>query len=444
MDKHEKERIDQLIRHTMRIARGDYEDSLVLSDRVDELDALTIAVKMMTDDIKASIAEIKNLQEKLYRLKKMEALGLLAGGVAHDLNNILTGVLSYPELLLMDASLSERTRKGLETIRGAAERAAAVVKDLMSVARGAASEKIPVVLNDMIDDFLLTPEFICIQEAAPNVLIQTELEPGLKHINASKISLFKLMMNLVMNAVEAVDKNGRIGIFTKNLRLYTPRSGYEQIEKGEYVVLTVSDNGSGIPPDHLERIFEPFYSTKIMGKSGTGLGLTIVWNIIHDHQGYININSDEQGTRFECFFPVTEETEKEEKGIHPVDACNGLGQRILVVDDDPLQRELLCEILKTLGYNPSAVQSGEEALAYVQSQSFDLILLDMLLSNGMNGRETYALILKKVPGQRAVIISGYAETGDMAAAMGMGAGSFIQKPYTIDKIRQAVKKELSS
>jgi CheY-like chemotaxis protein len=225
--------------------------------------------------------------------------------------------------------------------------------------------------------------------------------------------------------------------------LYTPLSGYDQIEMGEYVVLTVSDNGPGISPDHLERIFEPFYSTKIMGKSGTGLGLTIVWNIIQDHKGYINIAGNEQGARFECFFPVTEEPEKEEKGIHPVDTCSGCGQRILVVDDDPLQRELLCELLKTLGYAPSAVQSGEEAVAYVQSQSFDLVLLDMLLSNGMNGRETYELISKKVPGQRAIIISGYAETGDMSAAMGMGAGSFIQKPYTIDKIRQAVKKELS-
>lgn len=427
----------------MRIARGDYEDSLALSDRNDDLDALTIAVKMMTDDIKASIAEIKDLQEKVYRMKKMEALGLLAGGVAHDLNNILTGVLSYPELLLMDASLSEKTRRGLEIIRGAAERAAAVVKDLMSVARGVASEKIAIVLNDMIDDFFLTPEFISIRNTAPGIQIRTDLDPGLKHITASKISMFKLMMNLVINAVEAVDGNGQIAISTKNLRLYGALSGYDQIEKGAYVVLTVSDNGPGISPDHLERIFEPFYSTKIMGKSGTGLGLTIVWNIIQDHQGHINIASNEQGTRFECFFPASEGPGKNEMKITPCNTCNGRGQRILVVDDDPLQRELLCEILKTLGYAPSAVQGGREAVEIVQAQSFDLILLDMLLSHGINGRETYELILEKVPGQRAIIISGYSQTGDMAAAMGMGAGGFIEKPYTIDKIRQAIIKELS-
>jgi signal transduction histidine kinase len=332
MNKNEKTRIEQLIRHSMRIARGDYEDDLTVSDRNDELDALTIAVKMMTDDIKASIEEIKDLQEKVHRLKKMEALGLLAGGVAHDLNNILSGILTYPELLLMDAAISQKTRKGLEVIRGAAVRAAAVVNDLMSLARGVDLEKSPLVLNDMIDEFLLTPEFICIRDAAPGIRIQADLDPGLRHIKASKISIFKLLLNFVMNAVEAVDGKGDIGICTKNIRLYSPLPGYEQIEKGEYVVLTVSDNGSGIPPDHLERIFEPFYSTKIMGKSGTGLGLTIVWNIIRDHQGYINIVSGEQGTRFECFFPATE-SPQEEKGIPPVAAGRGCGQRILVVDD---------------------------------------------------------------------------------------------------------------
>ncbi|MFZ5563031.1 MAG: response regulator [Thermodesulfobacteriota bacterium] len=442
MNKSEKARIDQLIQHTMRIARGDYEDSLVLSDRNDEMDALTIAVKMMTDDIKAAIGEITDLQEKVHRLKKMEALGLLAGGVAHDLNNILSGILTYPELLLMDPSLSERTRMGLETIHEAAVRAAAVVQDLMSVARGVALEKRPVLLNDMIDAFLMSPEFICIRNAAPDIQIQADLEPGLRHINASEISIFKLMMNLVMNAMEAVGGKGHVSISTKNLNLYGPMSGYIHIEKGEYVVLTVSDDGPGIALDHLERIFEPFYSTKIMGKSGTGLGLTIVWNIIQDHKGYVNIASNEQGTRFECFFPASEGPE-EEKGADPVDARKGCGQRILVVDDEPLQRELLCEILKTLGYTPFAVQSGEEAVACVQSQSFDLILLDMLLSNGMNGRETLQRILKRVPGQKAIIVSGYSETGDITAALEMKAGGFVQKPYTIDKIRRAVKKELS-
>ena len=372
----------------------------------------------------------------------MEALGLLAGGVAHDLNNILSGILTYPELLLMDPSLSEGTRQSLEIIRGAAVRAAAVVDDLMGLARGVASEKSPLVLNDMIDEFLLAPEFIRIRDAAPGIRMKTDLEPGLRHINASKISMFKLLLNLVMNAAEAMDGKGHIGISTKNRHLYSPLSGFEQIEKGEYAVLTVSDTGPGIPPDHLERIFEPFYSTKIMGKSGTGLGLAIVWNIIRDHQGYVNIAGDGQGTRFECFFPVTESPETE-KAIRPVVAGSGCGQPILVVDDEPLQQKLLCEILKILGYSPVAVQSGEEAVACVQTQSFDLILLDMILSHGMNGRETYERILERVPGQRAIIISGYSETDDITAAMGLGAGSFIQKPYTIDKISQALEKEFS-
>jgi len=442
MNKSEKARIDQLIRHTMRIAQGDYEDHLTLSDQNDELDALTIAVKMMTEDIKSSIAEIKELEENVHRLKKMEALGLLAGGVAHDLNNILSGILTYPELLLMDATLPEKTRKGLEVIRGAAVRAAAVVNDLMSLALGVASEKSPLALNGLVDEFLLTPEFIRLRDAAPGVGIRADLAPGLRPINASRIGLFKLLLNLVTNAVEAVDGKGQIGISTKSRRLYGPLSGYEKIEKGEYVVLTVSDTGPGISPDHLERIFEPFYSTKVMGKSGTGLGLTIVWNIIRNHNGYVNITGDKQGTRFECFFPVSESPEAQMES-RPVDTGRGNGQRILVVDDEPLQRKLLCDILKVLGYSPMAVQGGEEAVACVQTQSFDLVLLDMILSHGMNGCQTYEQIQKKVPGQKAIIISGYSAAGDMAAAMGMGAGAFIQKPYTIDKIRQALKKELT-
>jgi CheY-like chemotaxis protein len=251
-------------------------------------------------------------------------------------------------------------------------------------------------------------------------------------------------MNLVSNAAEAVEGSGMVRISTENRYLKDRIKGYDDVRAGEYVVLEVSDNGSGISPQDLASIFEPFYTKKVMGRSGTGLGLAVVWNIVQDHKGYIDVASNERGTRFTLYFPATRNGILEAALSTPLEDYKGNNEIILVVDDVETQREISCKMLETLGYRTIAVASGEEAVRYVKAHPVDLLLLDMIMEPGMSGRETYEKILTFHPTQKAVIASGYAETDDVKAVQLKGAGRYIKKPFTLENIGLAVKEELAS
>jgi len=249
-------------------------------------------------------------------------------------------------------------------------------------------------------------------------------------------------MNLITNASEAIEGSGTVTISTTNQYVDEPLKGYEEVRIGEYAVLTVSDDGSGISPRDLERIFEPFYTKKVMGRSGTGLGLAVVWNTVQDHKGYINVKSSEKGTVFELYFPVTREEVAAEEGEVPLEDYLGHGEKILIVDDEERQREIACGMLTELGYAAEAVSSGEEAIQYLKGKSVDLIVLDMVMPKGINGRETYKEIIKIHPGQKAVIASGFSKTREVDLAQKLGAGKYIKKPYVFEKIGIAIKEEL--
>jgi two-component system cell cycle sensor histidine kinase/response regulator CckA len=256
------------------------------------------------------------------------------------------------------------------------------------------------------------------------------------------VHIEKTLMNLVNNACEAIRGGGTVAISTANRYLDEPLMGYEDVRRGEYVVLTVSDDGSGISPQDLNRIFEPFYSKKVMGRSGTGLGLAVVWNTVQDHAGYINVTSNDRGTAFELYFPVTRKKSAALGEEVSLEDYLGHGEKILVVDDEERQREVACGILHKLGYQTEAVSGGEEAVAYVKQHPVDLVVLDMVMPRGMGGRETYEEIIKIRPGQKAIIASGYAKTEEVEAAQKLGAGRYIKKPYTLEKFGITVKNEL--
>jgi CheY-like chemotaxis protein len=249
-------------------------------------------------------------------------------------------------------------------------------------------------------------------------------------------------MNLVSNASEAVEGGGHVTISTVNRHIAKPLRGYDDVNIGEYVVLAVSDDGSGISSDDLERIFEPFYSKKVMGRSGTGLGLAVVWNTLQDHKGYIDVTSDENGTTFELYFPITKDEISDKDLSIPVKDYKGNGETILVVDDVESQREISCKMLDTLGYKTEAVCSGEEAVEYLKENTVDLLLLDMIMDPGINGCETYERIIEIHPNQKAIIISGFAETDEVKQAQKLGAGKYIKKPFALEKIGFAIKEEL--
>jgi len=276
----------------------------------------------------------KKLESQLQRAQKMEAIGTLAGGVAHDLNNILSGIISYPDLLLMDLPEDSALKEPLKTIQQSGFKAAAIVQDLLTLARRGVSISEIVNLNNIITEHLASPEFGKIKNFHSGLRVETDLDSSLLNISGSPVHLSKTVMNLVSNAAEAMPDGGTIRISTQNRYLDKPVKGYDAIEEGDYVLLQISDTGIGIGSEDRERIFEPFYTKKVMGRSGTGLGMAVVWGTVKDHRGYIDLQSIEgEGSTFTLFFPVTRETLGANQTDVPVVACNGQGETILIVDD---------------------------------------------------------------------------------------------------------------
>ena len=395
-----------------------------------------------TQGIARDINDRKHLEDKLEQSKKMEAMGNLAAGVAHDLNNILSGLVSYPELLLLDLPADSPMRDSIETIQRSGQRAADIVQDMLMIARRGVKNFEIVNLNDAIGGYLATPEFKNLAGNHPKIRVTTDFADDLMNVKGSSVHISKVIMNLVGNAAEAMPAGGTICLFTRNRYLDTEIDRYERIPEGEYVMLGVIDEGVGIPPEELQRIFEPFYSKKRMGRSGSGLGMTVVWNTIKDHAGFVDIHSREgDGTRFNVFLPATREEKNGTKRRIVLQDYTGT-ERILVVDDIPEQLEIAVRMLSRLGYQVASASGGAEAVAHVKANTVDLLVLDMVMPPGIDGLETYRRILEVHPGQKAIIASGYAPSDRVKAMQEMGAGEHIRKPYTMEKIGLAVRREL--
>ena len=399
-------------------------------------------IRDITERLKSQ-QEKEELQEKLARSRKMEALGLLAGGVAHDLNNVLSGIVSYPDLLLLDMPEGDPLRDPIETIRESGQKATVIVQDLLTLARRGVTTFAVISLNDIVNDYLSSPEHIKLLSYHPNVRIHTRLEPGLPHIKGSPFHLKKMVMNLVSNAAEAQPAGGEILLQTESRYLDRPIRGYEKIVENEYIVLKIEDNGEGIPQGDLHRIFEPFYTKKVMGRSGTGLGMAVVWGTVQDHSGYIDVASTEGvGTAFELYLPMTRKKPATVPKHDGIERYMGRRESVLVVDDMANQRLIAQKILTKLNYQATTVPSGEAALEYLKSNSADLVLLDMIMDPGIDGLNTYRRILEIHPAQKAIIASGFAETDRVKEAQQFGVGAYVKKPYTLEKIGRAVRDEL--
>ncbi len=388
------------------------------------------------------ITELKKTQNKLAQSQKMEAIGLMAGGVAHDLNNILSGVVSYPDLLLMQLPNNSDMQKPLEVIKESGQRAAEVVADLLTVARGIAAGREVRSLNNLIYEYLNSPEGTKMLSMYPDIEIRTDLTENLFNIFCSPIHIKKCLMNLLTNAAEAISGSGTILIQTRNQYVDKPVAENQFMEIGEYAVIRIADTGQGIDREDISHIFEPFYTKKIMGRSGTGLGLAIVWNTMQDHGGAVTVCSDAQGTAFELYFPITRKNLSRRQCSVNLAELQGQGEFILVVDDEEKQRNIASEMLLVLGYQVEAVGSGEEAVRFVQNHPMDLIILDMIMDPGINGRQTFEQILAVQPEQKAIITSGFSENEEVKKALQLGVSNFIRKPYTTEQIGTAVKKAL--
>jgi len=396
----------------------------------------------ITERMKAQ-QEKDALEKQLDRSRKMESLGLLAGGVAHDLNNVLSGIVSYPEILLLDLPKDSPLYKPIRVIRDSGLKAAAIVEDLLTLARRGVMTKDTLGLNHIIEDYLNSPEHDKLLSYHPHVTIKTHLENNIPSIKGSVHHIKKSIMNLVANAAEAQPKGGTITLSTQSRYIDQPLQGYYTVGEGDYVVLTVSDQGEGISENDMQRIFEPFYTKKVMGRSGTGLGLAVVWGTVQDHKGYINIKSNlGQGTDVELYFPLVRGLVPEREKKATIESIMGKDERILVVDDIHDQREIATRMLTRLNYQVYSVSSGEEAVEYLKNHPVECVILDMIMEPGMDGLDTYKRIIAMTPDQKTIIVSGYSETDRVREAQQLGVADYIKKPYMLENIGMAIRKVL--
>ena len=397
-----------------------------------------------TTDRKHLQDEHEHLQERLNRAEKMEALGTLAGGVAHDINNVLGVLVGYSELLLERIEEGNSLRSYASNIMNSSLKAGAIIQDLLTLARRGVAVSEVINLNKVITDYIEAPEFEKLKAYHPHVIFKNDLEEVLPNIKGSPVHLEKTIMNLVSNASEAISGQGEVIIRTRRCYIDKPIRGYDDVREGYYVVLTVSDNGRGISVADIKKIFEPFYTKKVMGRSGTGLGLAVVWGTVKDHDGYIDVQSEDgKGSTFTIYLPATREEEVAgDKQKASPEQYMGKGETILVVDDVKEQREVATSMLTRLGYRVESVSSGEEATAFLKTHAIDLLLLDMIMDPGIDGLETYQRVLAINPKQKAIIVSGFSETDRVHAAQALGAGSYVRKPYIMEKLGLAVKNEL--
>jgi signal transduction histidine kinase len=403
----------------------------------------TETLEKMNRQLIQEIQDRQRLETQLKRAEKMETIGNLAAGVAHDLNNILVGLVSYPDMILYKLSTYDPLREDIVRIQKSGERASAMVQDLLALARRGATEKQVINLNTTVREYMQSPEFQRLANDHPRVGIETDLETDLLNIHAAPTQMNKALMNLVTNAAEATLNGGTVLIATTNCYIEEEYHGLETIPSGEYAVLSVRDKGIGISREDQQKIFEPFYSKKRMGRSGTGLGMTVVWNTTKDLGGFVDIKSAEgQGTVIDLYLPSTREDLPTTPERIFIDDLRGT-ERVLVVDDVSEQREIASGILSRLGYNVATAGSGEEAVAWLSRNEIDIAVLDMIMYPGIDGCETYRNMIAVKPRLKAIIVSGFSESDRVKEAQRLGAGAYVKKPYTMERIALAVRNELN-
>lgn len=377
------------------------------------------------------ITEQKRTEQHLLRAQRMESIGTLAGGIAHDLNNILSPILMSVEMLQLNGTDKENDR-WLSMIRENAERGADLVKQVLTFARGMSGERIPVQLKHIIKDLVGV-----LKETLPRSIdVKFDIDPELWTISADPTQIHQVLMNICINARDAMPSGGVIKITAKNIVV---DDNYARMnmdaEPGNYVFITVSDTGIGMAPDTVNRIFDPFFTTKEIGK-GTGLGLSTTLTIVKSHGGFINVYSElKRGTRFSIYFPsadaVREDSETAPKNVLP----SGNGELILVVDDEENIRLVAEATLQRFGYNVILAIDGTDALAAYAQRGSEIaaVLTDMAMPY-MDGLALVRALKKINPEVRVIAMSGLASDGQTAELKGQNVTAFLAKPFTAEML----------
>lgn len=412
----------------------------------DQISTTLRIVALHQDVLHQTMAHERSVQERLATTHRIHSLSLLAGGVAHDLNNTLGPVVALPELILSQLdglpSCPSTVREDLQSIQAASLRASQTIKDLLTLGRQGRMPRRAVDLCQVIKN-CLGPEFIRRVEAGtdgPQIVLDLPPRPVVVHASESHVA--RAVTNLVLNALEATRGPGCVSISVAERHFAAGFSGYESVDPGRYAVIRVADTGHGMAAEDLSRVFEPFFSKKRDGeRSGSGLGLAIVHGVVKEHEGFVDVQSQVGvGTTFTLFLPASDEAAQSEQ---PPSAAPRGTARILMVDDDPIQLRTGRRVLMHLGYDVTTLGSGRDALALLQKRAagdgsgYDLVILDMLLNEDRDGLEVLERVRELFPSQKAILVSGHAPGERVERAAGHGV-RWLSKPFTVESLAQAV------
>jgi two-component system, cell cycle sensor histidine kinase and response regulator CckA len=382
----------------------------------------------------------KKLESQLVHAQKMEAVGTLAGGIAHDFNNLLQAVQGYAEFLLLSKGEREPGYRELQEITRAARRGGELTRQLLTFSRKVESKLQPIDLNRIIEDVRSL-----LERTIPKMIkIEMHLTGNLHHVNADASQVEQVLMNLAVNARDAITDGGTLRIETKNVVLdEDDRRSQPELTPGKYVLLAVADTGQGMDKTILENIFDPFFTTKEVGK-GTGLGLAMVYGIVKNHHGHIKcVSKPGEGTTFEIYLPAVEHPGRGAAIVTGTEVLRGGHETILLVDDDNSLRDLGQQILQAYGYTVLSAPDGDTALQVYQEcrDRIDLVLLDLIMP-GMGGDQCLQRILEVNYQAKIIIASGYSSNVETEKATECGAKAFIQKPYEVQQMLQMVREVL--
>jgi signal transduction histidine kinase/ActR/RegA family two-component response regulator len=414
-----------------------------------EIAAALKSIRLREELVQTSLLHERSVQERLAATKRMEALSVLAGGVAHDLNNALGPLVALPDVILAqlgempDGGESVRDLRGdVQTIKVASLRAAQTIKDLLTLGRQGRMAKENVDLNRVIKSCWANSSLRFVEEGASGVNLIADLSPSALVVQGSESQLARAVDNLIRNAVEATGRTGEVVVKSAKVDVFEPRIGYEMVPAGAYATLSVSDDGCGIEPHELGQVFEPFFSKKRAKEtSGSGLGLSIVHGVVKEHEGFIDVvSTPEVGTTISLYFPLVDGAER---GERPLAAPRG-SARILIVDDEPIQLRTGRRVLVRLGYQVETVDSGLRAYelfsrATATGQSpFDLVIMDMVLGEVTDGLQIIERIRRLFPEQKVIVASGHAPTERAELAVKKGL-TWLAKPYGIETLAETVQ-----
>ncbi|MBM4278969.1 MAG: PAS domain S-box protein [Deltaproteobacteria bacterium] len=385
------------------------------------------------------ITSQKRLEAQIQQAQKMEAVGTLAGGVAHDFNNLLQTVLGYTEILLMDNQIKATAQHDLQQIKRAAERGAELTQQLLTFSRKVQSKLRSIDLNKEV----IQVEKLLKRTIPKMIEVELHLADDLRTVNADPVQVEQILMNLAVNSRDAMPEGGRLIIETENMILdETFCKNHLGAKPGRYVALTVSDTGHGMDGETLKHIYNPFFTTKGVGK-GTGLGLAMVYGIVKSHEGYILCESEpNKGATFRLYFPVSEQGRVWEELIEDKGIIGG-SETILIVDDEESIRNLGEQIFRSHGYTVLQAPDGESARKLYQEKNgeIDLVVLDLIMP-GMGGEKCLEGLLQINPDVKVVIASGYSLDGSHKSFLEGGAKNFIGKPFNAKEMLQAVREVL--